>query len=111
MSLLWPGSLFLLVLIPLIVAVYFWLLRRRQRFTIRYSSLSLMREAVSQQSWLRRHLPFILFLLALASLVFALGRPVATVLVPSNRASIILAIDVSRSMCSNDIPPNRLEAA
>jgi Ca-activated chloride channel family protein len=111
MSLLWPGSLFLLVFIPLIVAVYIWLLRRRQRFTVRFSSLSLMREAVSQQSWLRRHLPFILFLFALASLVFALGRPVATVVIPSNRATIILAIDVSRSMCSNDIPPNRLEAA
>lgn len=111
MSLLWPGSLLLLILIPLAVAVYLWLLKRRQRFTIRYSSLSLMREAVSKQSWLRRHLPFVLFLLALASLVFALGRPVATVLVPSNRATIVLAIDVSRSMCSNDIPPNRLEAA
>ncbi|MGZ9165129.1 MAG: VWA domain-containing protein, partial [Anaerolineales bacterium] len=111
MSLLWPGSLFLLVLLPLIVVVYIWLLRRRQRFTVRFSSLSLMREAVSKQSWLRRHLPFILFLFALASLVFALGRPVATVIIPSNRATIILAIDVSRSMCSNDIPPNRLEAA
>jgi Ca-activated chloride channel homolog len=111
MSLLWPGSLFLLVMIPLIVAVYIWLLRRRQRFTVRYSSLSLLREAASQQSWLRRHLPFILFLFALTSLVFALGRPVAAVIIPSNRATIILAIDVSRSMCSNDIPPNRLEAA
>jgi Ca-activated chloride channel homolog len=111
MSLLWPGSLYLLILIPLIVAVYVWLLRRRQRFTVRYSSLSLIREAASQQSWLRRHLPFILFLFALASLVFALGRPVAAVTIPSNRATIILAIDVSRSMCSNDIPPNRLEAA
>jgi len=111
MSLLWPGSLFLLVLLPLIVVVYIWLLRRRQRFTVRFSSLSLMREAVSKQSWLRRHLPFILFLFALASLMFALGRPVATVIIPSNRATIILAIDVSRSMCSNDIPPNRLEAA
>jgi Ca-activated chloride channel family protein len=111
MSLLWPGSLLLLVLIPLVVAVYIWLLRRRQRFTIRYSSLSLIREAVSKQSWLRRHLPFLLFLLALTSLVFALGRPVATVLIPSNRATIILAMDVSRSMCSTDIPPNRLTAA
>lgn len=111
MSLLWPGALFLLILMPLIVAVYIWLLRRRQRFTIRYSSLSLMREAVSKQSWLRRHLPFILFLFALTSLVFALGRPVATVTIPSNRATIILTIDVSRSMCSNDIPPNRMEAA
>jgi Ca-activated chloride channel family protein len=71
----------------------------------------LVREAAAHQSWLRRHLPFILFLLALTSLVMALGRPVATVTVPSNRATIILTIDVSRSMCSTDIPPNRLEAA
>jgi Ca-activated chloride channel family protein len=56
-------------------------------------------------------LPFILFLLALTSLVFALGRPVATVLVPSNKATVILAVDVSLSMCSTDIPPNRLEVA
>ena len=111
MSLLWPGFLYLLLLIPLIVAVYILLLRWRRRFAVRYSSLSLVREAAKQQSWLRRHLPFILFLFALTSLVFALGRPVATVLIPSNKATVILAIDVSRSMCSTDIPPNRLEVA
>ena len=111
MSLLWPGFLYLLLLIPLIIAVYILFLRRRRRFAVRYSSLSLVREAATHQSWLRRHLPFILFLLALTSLVFALGRPVATVLIPSNKATVILAIDVSRSMCSTDIPPNRLEVA
>ena len=111
MSLLWPGFLYLLLLIPLIVAIYVLALRRRRRFAVRYSSLSLVREAAKGQSWLRRHLPFVLFLLALTSLVFALGRPVATVVVPSNKATVILAIDVSRSMCSTDIPPNRLEVA
>lgn len=111
MGLLWPGFLYLLLLIPVIIGIYIWQLRRRRRFAVRYSSLSLMREAAKQQSWLRRHLPFILFLFALTSLVLALGRPVATVIVPSNRATVILAIDVSRSMCSTDIPPNRLEAA
>src|ERR687892_2729551 len=98
MSLLWPGFLYLFLLIPLAIGVYIWVLRRRRRFAVRYSSLSLMREAAAQQSWLRKHLPFLLFLLALASLVFALGRPVATVTVPSNRATVIVAIDVSRSM-------------
>jgi Ca-activated chloride channel homolog len=111
MNFMWSAFLYLLLLIPLIVAVYVWLLRRRRRFAIRYSSLSLVREAMSHQSWLRRHLPFILFLFALAGLVFALARPVAMVSVPSNRATIILAVDVSRSMCSTDIAPNRLEAA
>jgi Ca-activated chloride channel family protein len=111
MSLLWPGFLYLFLLIPLAILVYWWVLRRRRRFAVRYSSLSLVREAASKQSWLRKHLPFLLFLLALVSLVFALGRPVATVLVPSNKATVIMAIDVSRSMCSTDIPPNRLIVA
>src|SRR5215212_4704766 len=111
MSFLWAGSLFLLALIPLIIVVYIQMLKRRKRYVIRYSSLSLVRDAVAHQSRFRRHLPFALFMLALASLVFALARPVATIVVPSNKAMIIMAMDVSRSMCSTDIPPNRLEAA
>lgn len=111
MSFLWTGSLLLLGLIPLCLALYVWLLRRRRRYTVRFSSLALVREAASHQSRWRRHLPFAFFLLALTSLVFAMARPVAKVTVPSNKATIIMAIDVSRSMCSNDIKPNRLEAA
>jgi len=111
MDLLWPGFLLLLGLMPLIVAVYIWMLRRRRRFALRYSSLALVREALPHPSRWRRHLPFALFLLALASLVIALGRPVASVSVPTGQTTIILALDVSRSMCATDIPPNRLEAA
>lgn len=111
MNLLWPAFLFLLGLIPLIVAAYIWILRRRRRFAVRYSSLALVREALPHQAGLRRHVPFALFLLALVGLVIALARPVATVSVPTGRATIMLAIDVSWSMCSTDIPPTRLEAA
>ncbi len=111
MSFQWSSLLFLLFLIPLIVVVYIWVLQRRRRYAVRFSSLSLVRESISRQSWLRRHLPFMLFVLALTSLIFALARPTATVTVPSNKATIILALDVSRSMCSTDIQPNRLEAA
>ena len=111
MNLLWPGFLILLGLIPLIVATYIWMLRRRRRFAVRYSSLALVRDALPHQSRLRRHLPFALFLVALASLMIALGRPVASVTVPTGQANIILTLDVSRSMCSTDIHPNRLEAA
>jgi Ca-activated chloride channel family protein len=111
MDFLWPGFLLLLGLIPLMVAVYIWMLRRRRRFAVRYSSLALVREALPHRSHLRRHVPFALFLLALAGLVMALARPVAIVSVPTGRANIMLAMDVSWSMCSTDIPPNRLEAA
>jgi Ca-activated chloride channel family protein len=111
MNLLWPGFLLLLGLIPIIIAVYIWMLRRRRRYAVRYSSLSLVRAALPQQSRWRQHLPLALFLLGFASLVVALGRPMATVIVPSGNATIVLAIDISGSMCSTDIQPNRLLAA
>lgn len=111
MDLLWPGFLALLVLIPVLIAVYVWWLRRRRRYVVRYSSLTLVREAMPRYAWWRRHLPFALFLLALASLIAALVRPVAIVAVPSGQTTILLSIDVSRSMCTTDILPNRLEAA
>jgi Ca-activated chloride channel family protein len=111
MALLWPGFLYLLGLIPLIVAAYVWALGRNRRYAVRYSSLALIREALPRSSRWRRHMPFALFLVALASLVTALARPVAIVTVPTGRATIVLALDVSLSMCSTDVPPNRLKAA
>ena len=111
MDLLWPRFVVLLGLIPLLLGLYIGMLRRRRRFAVRYSSLSLVRAALPHQSQLRRHLPFALFLLALASLVIALGRPVTRVAVPIGQTNIILAIDVSGSMCSTDIWPNRMRVA
>jgi Ca-activated chloride channel family protein len=111
MGMLWPGFLGLLGLVPILIGVYVWILRRRRRSGVRYSSLALIREAVPRSSRIRRHLPFALFVLALASLAVALARPVAIVTVPAGQATIILAIDVSGSMCSTDIAPTRLEAA
>jgi Ca-activated chloride channel family protein len=111
MNLLWPGFLILLGLIPIIIGIYIWILRRRRRYAVRYSSLSLVRAALPKQSNWRRHLPVALFLLGLISLIVALGRPVASVVVPSGQATIVLAMDISGSMCSTDIEPNRLLAA
>jgi Ca-activated chloride channel homolog len=111
MELLWPGFLYLLGLIPILIIAYIWILRRRKPFAVRYSSLSLVRAALPQQNHWRRHIPFVLFLLAMSSLIMAVSRPVSTVTVPASNATVILAIDVSRSMCSTDILPSRLEAA
>ena len=78
---------------------------------MRYSSISLVVAAQPRTSRVRRHLPFGLFLVALGGLVLALARPAAVVSVPTGQTSILLVIDVSRSMCSTDIPPSRLLAA
>ncbi len=111
MSLLWPGALALLLALAAFVVGLVVLRRRRRPRAVRYSSLSLVLAASPGSSRLRRHLPFALFILGLASLVVALARPVAVVSVPSGQTSIILAMDVSRSMCSTDIAPSRLQAA
>jgi Ca-activated chloride channel family protein len=111
MTFLWPGLLLLLALVPVLVGVRIWALRRRPRTGVRFSSLSLVREALPRSSRIRRHLPFALFMIGLASLVVAMARPAGIVPVPSNRTTIVLALDVSRSMCATDIPPSRLVAA
>ena len=111
MDLLWPYGLWLLPILPILIGLYVWMLRRRKPIGARYSSLSLVREAVPRSSRFRRHMPFALFLLSLGSLIVALARPAAIVSVPAGQTTIILAIDVSGSMCSTDIAPTRLEAA
>lgn len=111
MELLWFPALYLFALIPILVLGYIILLRRRKPFAVRFSSLSLVREALPKRAAWKRHLPFALFLLAIASLLMAVTRPTRMVTLPSANSTIILAIDVSRSMCSTDIAPNRLESA
>lgn len=111
MEFVWSQLLYLFALIPLFILVYILILRRRKPYAVRYSSLSLIRAALPKQSQWKRHFPFVLFLLAMSSLIMAMARPISTVALPADNATIILAIDVSRSMCSTDITPNRLEAA
>ena len=111
MTLLWAELLPVLLLVPLLVVVYAWSRRRRQPPAARYSSLSLLAAAgPSRRRW-RRHLPFSLLALAVGALGVALLRPVAVLAVPTNQTTILLAMDVSGSMCSNDIEPTRLAAA
>jgi Ca-activated chloride channel homolog len=110
MSFQWPEFLWLAAALPLLAALYVALLGRRKRFAVRYSSLTLMREAMSGASW-RRHVPPLLILLALAALIVAIARPSATMTLPSQHETVILAMDVSGSMRASDVEPNRLVAA
>lgn len=111
MSFLWPWMLSFLLAVPLLVAVYIWAQRRRHRYALRYASLSLVREALGRGPGIRRHIPPALFLLSLTVMIIALARPVATVTVPKQEGTIILAIDVSGSMFATDMEPDRMEAA
>jgi len=111
MTFIWLGLLALVFVIPVLVALYAWSIRRRRPTAARYSSLLLIRDALPGSSRFRRHFPFALFAAAVTALIVALGRPAMVLSVPSNQTTIILAMDVSGSMCSTDILPTRLEAA
>ena len=111
MTFLWPELLFLLLLVPVIVAVYLLLLRRKHKLALRYASLSMVREAQSVGNRFRRHVPPLLFLIALTLMIVAIARPAAVVTLPSQHETIILAMDVSGSMRAVDVQPNRLTAA
>jgi Ca-activated chloride channel family protein len=111
MAFLWPELLWLLVLVPASVLAYWWLLRRRRRLALRYSGLSLVREALARGPGWRRHVPPVLMLLALAALLVAIARPTARVTLPSQQRMVILAMDVSGSMRATDVEPSRMAAA
>ena len=111
MALLWPGVLVLVLLVPLLLSLSIWTGRRRKRAAARFSSLLLVRGAVQGSSRVRRYLPVGLFCIALASLTVGAARPVDVVAISTSSTTVILAIDVSGSMCSSDVPPSRLEAA
>jgi Ca-activated chloride channel homolog len=111
MSLTWPWALTALLALPLLLAFRWWTRRRRRRAAVRLSSVALVRAALPGRSLWRRRIPICLFAAGLVVLSTGAARPRASVLVPSNEATIMLAIDVSASMCSADVPPNRLTAA
>jgi Ca-activated chloride channel family protein len=111
MSLLWPEMLWLLLLVPAVVTLYLMLLRRKKKTALRYASLSLVRDAMSTGQRFRRHIPPLLFLLALTSMIIAIARPTAVVTLPSQHETVILSMDVSGSMRATDVKPNRLAAA
>ena len=108
---LWPEFLWLLLALPLLVAAYVWLLHRKKKMALRYASLSIVREAMGRGQGIRRHIPPLLFLLSLAAMLVAAARPFAVVSLPSQRETIMLAMDVSGSMRATDVLPNRLVAS
>jgi len=107
----WPELLWLLAAVPLLVAAYVALLRRKRKAALAYASLSMVKEAMGARQRFRRHIPPVLFLLALIAMIVAVARPAAIVTLPSQRETIVLALDVSGSMRATDVQPNRLVAA
>lgn len=97
--------------LPLLIWGYVYLQRRRLRSEIVLADPHLLRHLWTRPSELRRHLPVVIYLLAVAFLTVAMARPKAAIPLPVNRAALILAIDASKSMIGEDVRPSRLKAA
>lgn len=111
MTFTWPLALFLVLTVPLVLGVYLLAMRRRRKQAVSYSSVALLRSVIPARSRWKRHLPVALLLGSLGVLGVAAARPQVVRDVPTSRTSIILALDVSLSMCATDVEPNRIAAA
>jgi len=111
MTFTWPWALLSLLAIPLLLALTWLLRRRRRRAAVRVTSIALVRAALPRRTRWVRLLPGLLLLLGLASLGLGAARPQARVPVASDSTTIMLAMDVSGSMCSTDVDPNRITVA
>ncbi|MBL0727509.1 VWA domain-containing protein [Piscinibacter sp. HJYY11] len=111
MSFVWPEFLWSLAALPLLILLYWWLLNRRKKVTLKFANLALVKQVAGKGPGWRRHVPPVLMLLALATLLVAASRPRAVVTLPLQQETIILAMDVSGSMRATDVQPNRMVAA
>jgi Ca-activated chloride channel family protein len=105
-----PYLLLSLLVIPLAIGIYLLAERRRMRYAVAFTNLDVLASVAGGRSW-RRYVPPILFLLAIASLCVSIARPHRSTLIPSDRATVILVVDISGSMSATDVKPSRLQAA
>ncbi|MFL5749237.1 MAG: VWA domain-containing protein, partial [Chloroflexota bacterium] len=106
-----PELLVGLLLVPAAVGVYLLVQRRRNRYAVRFTNVDLLANIAPKTPAWRRHVPPVLYLVAITALVIGLARPSMVMAVPREEATIVLAIDVSRSMRATDVEPTRLDAA
>jgi len=106
-----PLALAALLVIPLIVAFYYVRARQQTQFASRWGSPALLPNLIDRAPGKLRYLPLAILLVALAAMIVGVARPHAVVSVPREEATVVLAIDISRSMKAKDVEPTRLEAA
>ena len=106
-----PKMFVFLLAIPVVVWWYVTVQRRRAERAAALASEGLVTTGPSAPTRRRRHVPFALFVIALALLVVALARPSTTVRTPQQRGTVMLALDISNSMRATDVKPSRIDAA
>jgi Ca-activated chloride channel family protein len=107
----WPIALLALLAVPLLVGLYVAEERRRRDSAARFGNPALLPNVVDRAPGRLRHMPLAVLLVALAAMIVGVARPRANVSVRREEATVIVAMDVSRSMAATDVSPTRLDAA
>jgi Ca-activated chloride channel family protein len=100
-----------LLLVLLVIGVYVAVQFARRRRVLRFANMDVLERVAPIRSGRWRHLPTILLATSLVLLTTAMAGPTSDIRIPLNRAVVMLVIDISESMASADVPPNRLAAA
>ena len=111
MTFLAPFMLLSLLLAPILVGVYAYILNRKRRTVVRYTNVALVKLAIGRGAAIRRHLAPALLLIGAMFALAAAARPVAPLTLLSERSLVVLAIDASVSMRADDVAPDRITAA
>ncbi|MEU0093619.1 VWA domain-containing protein [Kribbella sp. NPDC006257] len=106
-----PLWLWLLLVVAALVVAYLIAQRRRSRYAVRFATLPMLEKVAPNRPGWRRHAPALAFLAAMVVLTIAIAKPVADVKVPRERATVVVAMDISNSMAATDVAPNRFEVA
>lgn len=107
----WPLALLALFLVPVVAVLYILWERRRSAFAAGFANPALLPSVIDRAPGARRHAPLVLLLIGFTAIVLGVARPHATVSVKREEATIVLAVDISRSMKAKDVAPTRLDAA
>jgi Ca-activated chloride channel family protein len=111
MSFIWSSLLYLLLIVPLLLWLYFRAQNKRRGMAARYGSMGVVNDSAKKSVSTRRHIPTLVFLAAITILIMSIARPQAAVSIPKLEGTVILTFDVSGSMAADDLKPTRMEAA
>ena len=110
-SFLWADMLWLLLIVPAAAGLYFYVLKRKRKAVARYGKLGAIIVGPEGRSAWRRYTPPVLYLIGLTLILTAIARPAALIATATNKATVILAMDVSGSMRAGDVKPTRIQAS